>query len=1542
MADWAGNDTGPGNDVGGGQGTDVGSSSASNYGGGGGGGNAVGSAEWWSAEIAGREAAAAANIQSNPTGGGNSGGEIGRTYTDPRTGQTFANQKIAEGPPVGSPQWWTQEIAARESAAMANTQYNPISPTSPGYREYVAPSNISAQRVAAAQQVQQNDLALPGPMGMTVTSINRVGETQGLDLPGPRGVVVTSIERVGSVANQAAYIPTRMAPVSSGTGLDFLGFGLLETGKAWSKNTEDFFSLIQGQIPSNPVIAPVTAIPKAGLGFVEAAPQLAAFVPLVLGSAYVFGRDPTWGVQQIIPTASNSFTSTVTRAIEQPERMFGNILGSVAIPEVAIGATPVGIISKDLPAGNAVYPSAESVWVQSKISGSPVIQGIVDQFGFFKDSKAVTTVNGLWVGGSIDDPAFVAGIVSGHMTPPELFAGKTTAVNIAGTGIKSPMRGLYDILSETFIENDAEFAVGRAAPKSVESALMNEFFAKTATDNFTRSLVEITGVLERSELLDLKAATLAGFPEQAGMSFNTRLGIMDAFQKAGPNAVIIGSSSFPILLGPEHARTEIGISSDIDSSVTLEAMNPMQKQLQQVFDKTGIYAARNTIADATLAVREPGVVAGEINWGILSKYMTPEGIYRIPTGFSAHSLPGSARLTPQEIAATELLVRKTGSPGLYEFVDYENKLSRASEKLDIMPMQPLGTFQHAALTPEAQREVFRTLSGLGTNVQAIGSFQFPNMWGPEAFPKGIEKSDIDLDISRRYMTKAAEQMALGMRANLPRPMPSILPKQMVVDTDLLLGLSEQGKNIGFGGRIKGGIAPLEEPSSKGFHIAEVGVAADTDRIIGAQAMEITFGVRTKMYPSIGGEIKAQTPESYILSQLSRSFGESKKGQEMGYWEYDPNTGKTRLVTVSPKAEKDITRIYATSKGIASSALDLGDMPVAARYARFADVMSDVGKQMGIDVYGSTQKDILADKNIPSVTPEIEPSLILDQPLGALAIKPLGKNVEPLTRGFSFSPRNGEHVLGAQQLEGHPEVKFSMVPSIAGGSIALQTLKNAIEMKLSRLSGSAKYVHTPSDTIDIKSGKIIPAGTRVVEGLGGSKPSTDLIDVITGLGKIAKEAREQGYSELATEATATKMVFTSKLRGEFGIDIKDVVQEPLMIRTLPGSSGYRIMGPHPALNKIIPEGTRLRVEPVGYSEVDAVIANMMGFPEPHSLRAIPTGTKPTPEQIEYYSAKYGTKPLQTYTFAEPLVESKSNVALSKTYPSALETMGERALVVVPSVADYVLPTSVFPTRIPVYATYGSFLGIREGDYQGSVPYPSTKVFDSYQFITPIVSKEIYSPVLITDNQPDYGIYPGGREEKYTPYRPYPGGREEKYTPYRPIVPPYEPYHPGTPGTPGYPLTRLPHTPPPPTRWPWESRSEKSEFVKKKRKPQSSYIFREILPVITPIEEVGGFKSGKSFFRAIGNQQILEVKPQTRDYLHYVDVDQDVRELRQKETADKVSDMAGVSFYRAATKQEKAKTGKPILAYTPTQQELNMAKLTGISNSKPKKGRRMPWF
>lgn len=57
--------------------------------------HSVGSAEWWSAEISSREQAAAENTSDTPVASSSNGSSVS-TYTDPRTGQTFATRAIAE------------------------------------------------------------------------------------------------------------------------------------------------------------------------------------------------------------------------------------------------------------------------------------------------------------------------------------------------------------------------------------------------------------------------------------------------------------------------------------------------------------------------------------------------------------------------------------------------------------------------------------------------------------------------------------------------------------------------------------------------------------------------------------------------------------------------------------------------------------------------------------------------------------------------------------------------------------------------------------------------------------------------------------------------------------------------------------------------------------------------------------------------------------------------------------------------------------------------------------------------------------------------------------------------------------------------------------------------------------------------------------------------------------------------------------------------------------------------------------------------------
>ena len=66
------------------------------------------------------------------------------------------------------------------------------------------------------------------------------------------------------------------------------------------------------------------------------------------------------------------------------------------------------------------------------------------------------------------------------------------------------------------------------------------------------------------------------------------------------------------------------------------------------------------------------------------------------------------------------------------------------------------------------------------------------------------------------------------------------------------------------------------------------------------------------------------------------------------------------------------------------------------------------------------------------------------------------------------------------------------------------------------------------------------------------------------------------------------------------------------------------------------------------------------------------------------------------------------------------------------------------------------------------------------------------------------------------------------------------------------------------------------------------------------------------------------------MYWVDRDVSNEDKQQGSATERTTDLAGMNFYRTATKAEKAKTGKSILKYKPTQEEFNMAKITGISS------------
>jgi hypothetical protein len=218
------------------------------------------------------------------------------------------------------------------------------------------------------------NINLPGPMGLTVTALYGKGNEPLLNLPGPEGLTVVGIQGITKPSD--IYAPpggtVSYAPQSSGNLLDVAGFGLLASGIAMSKNTEDFFKSVQDFVPSGVVGSPI----KAGFGFVESIPQVVSMVPLVAGAAYVFGKDIKYGATQIIPTATEIGSGMITRAVEQPERTFGNLLGAAytgEMAETAVGAgkylSPIGIDIAEIPATSGARSSVLFAYTKPFASG---------------------------------------------------------------------------------------------------------------------------------------------------------------------------------------------------------------------------------------------------------------------------------------------------------------------------------------------------------------------------------------------------------------------------------------------------------------------------------------------------------------------------------------------------------------------------------------------------------------------------------------------------------------------------------------------------------------------------------------------------------------------------------------------------------------------------------------------------------------------------------------------------------------------------------------------------------------------------------------------------------------------------------------------------------------------------------------------------------------------------------------------------------------------------------------------------------------------
>jgi len=383
-----------------------------------------------------------------------------------------------------------------------------------------------------------------------------------LNLPGPGEMTITSIEKTGTVAQtRAEPEPYRFGPSSSGNILDVIGFGMLAAGTTMATGTETFFSDVQSRIPSGP-LSPL----KAGLGFVEAIPQTVAMVPLIGGAAYVFGRDPVWGVSQIAPVGAAMVTGAVTRATTQPERTFGNILGMVALPGAAEAA-----------AGKVATRSPLSFNI-----GTPIRSGVEGEFNY------VSTI--------------------GYRTPFTSEIPVVKAYTIMGTdvqGIKFGFGPPTTAMRELTVTADPMFIVrdlsGAHVMSESQRVILDPFFRSVSKGTPEEPLVSAmfdikanigANVRGGSEsILKYENVQPAGTLTQTGISPAVQTNVHEILAEAG--AIRLGSAAQTDWLGPRFMRSTLESDIDVDfptstfGSGTTKLKTAYSKNIQPIEFKGG-------------------------------------------------------------------------------------------------------------------------------------------------------------------------------------------------------------------------------------------------------------------------------------------------------------------------------------------------------------------------------------------------------------------------------------------------------------------------------------------------------------------------------------------------------------------------------------------------------------------------------------------------------------------------------------------------------------------------------------------------------------------------------------------------------------------------------------------------------------------------------------------------------------------------------------------------------------------------------------------
>jgi hypothetical protein len=419
--------------------------------------------------------------------------------------------------PVGTPAWWTAEIANREAVAKATTVEHPGVANLPNQTP-VGSQAWYAQEIAARELTARS------------TTVEHPG-TANL----PAAATETMMVKAPFLSTYRTDADNATLTAMGGIPLAMYGMGQ-EASKRISDAQESTLTFSQGVMPK---VFPQTANTLVGFGG-----NLAGMVPLALSLPYAL----TWSAYHPTAVPSKAYelgTQMVEQTWKDEQKHPGTLLGTlggmyVGGKVIGYGAGKVGEVVPD------ISP------VELKI-GVPIRAAVEGEFNY------VSTV-------SIKNP------FSNAVPVPKAYA--ISGVDVTGTkiGFGSPVKAMGDLT----ITADPMFIVRDAAESHVmtnaQRMVLDPFFRSVAKGTPEEPIINAMFDIKANiganvrggseDVLRYTNAQPAGTLTQEGVDAAVQANVHDILAKGG--AVRLGSAAQTDWLGSRFMRDTIGSDIDVD------------------------------------------------------------------------------------------------------------------------------------------------------------------------------------------------------------------------------------------------------------------------------------------------------------------------------------------------------------------------------------------------------------------------------------------------------------------------------------------------------------------------------------------------------------------------------------------------------------------------------------------------------------------------------------------------------------------------------------------------------------------------------------------------------------------------------------------------------------------------------------------------------------------------------------------------------------------------------------------------------------------